>query len=443
MPTLPSFRNVVVLSIALRVALIVYSEWHDGHSVVKYTDIDYRVFSDAARFLLNPGPGNRAEGPLGELLGLNLTFGDPYTRETYRYTPLLALLLAPNEWLHPSFGKYLFAACDIFNGVLIYDLLVSFVLPKSAAVTENPSRVRDLATFYSALHLLNPLVFTISTRGSSESVLSLFVLLTLYAALKGRWDGAAIALGLSTHWKIYPVIYGAACLGVIGGSENAKGWNAYLRSLVNLRTLRFAALSASTFLGLGAGCYLLWGYPFLSESYLYHLHRLDHRHNFSPYFYLIYLTYPVSTGARTDLTLWSRLLRSPLASFAPQMLLALGTGLAFGRRKDDLVFAWFVQTVVFVVFNKVCTSQYFLWYLLLLPLLLPRLSMSRRWALAYGAVWVGTQALWLSEAYKLEFLGQNVFLGLWCRGLLYVGGNCWVLAGIMDGYQVHGLSPKK
>ncbi|KAJ6597062.1 glycosyltransferase family 50 protein [Mycena vulgaris] len=444
MPALPSFRHVLALSIALRVALIVYSEWHDAHSVVKYTDIDYRVFSDAARFLLNPGPGseNHAQGPLKKLFGLDLAVGDPYTRETYRYTPLLALLLAPNEWLHPAFGKYLFAACDIFNGMLIYDLLDSFVLPKaSAATSENPAPVplarRDLATLYSALHLLNPLVFAISTRGSSESVLSLFVLLTLYAALKGRWDAAAIALGLSTHWKIYPVIYGVACLGVIGGSEKAKGWNGYLRALVNQRTIRFAALSASTFLCLGAGCYLLWGYPFLYESYLYHLHRLDHRHNFSPYFYLIYLTYPsLEPSAALDLPLWNRLLRSPLTSFAPQMLLALGTGLAFGRRKDDLVFTWFVQTVVFVVFNKVCTSQYFLWYLLLLPLLLPRLSISRYNAIAYLVVWIGTQGLWLNEAYKLEFLGQNVFFGLWVRGLIYVAGNCWVLAGIMDSYDV-------
>ncbi|KAJ7709757.1 GPI mannosyltransferase 1 [Mycena rosella] len=435
MPALASFRDVLVLSVALRVGLIVYSEWHDAHSVVKYTDIDYRVFSDAARFLLNPGPQNRAQGSLKSLLGLDLTVGDPYTRETYRYTPLLALLLAPNEWLHPSFGKYLFAACDIFNGVLIYDLLVSFVLPRSAGVPENPTRVH-LATIYSALYLLNPLVFTISTRGSSESVLSLFVLLTLYAALKGRWDAAAIALGLSTHWKIFPVIYGVSCLGVIGGSGNAKGWSGYLRTLVNLRTIRFAVLSSSTFFCLNAGCYLVWGYPFLYESYLYHLHRLDHRHNFSPYFYLIYLTYPsLGSMAPPDLPMWNRLLRSPLTSFAPQMVLALGTGLAFGRKKDDLVFAWFVQTVVFVVFNKVCTSQYFLWYLLLLPLLLPRLSISRRNAIAYVGVWVGTQALWLSEAYKLEFLGQDVFFGLWVRGLIYVVGNCWVLAGIMDGYM--------
>ncbi len=61
--------------------------------------------------------------------------------------------------------------------------------------------------------------------------------------------------------------------------------------------------------------------------------------------------------------------------------------------------------------------------------------MSTRKAFTCLAVWVGVQALWLSEAYKLEFLGQNVFWGLWLRGLVYVVGNCWVLAEIMNGYK--------
>ena len=67
--TLPrvSFPIVLLFSAFLRVVLILYSEWHDAHSVVKYTDVDYRVFSDAARFLLNPssGDGNTAKGPYG------------------------------------------------------------------------------------------------------------------------------------------------------------------------------------------------------------------------------------------------------------------------------------------------------------------------------------------------------------------------------------------
>lgn len=66
----PSFSRIVLLSSLLRLALIVYSEWHDAHSVVKYTDVDYRVFSDAARFILNPTPDNRAEGPLASFLNV-------------------------------------------------------------------------------------------------------------------------------------------------------------------------------------------------------------------------------------------------------------------------------------------------------------------------------------------------------------------------------------
>lgn len=59
-----SIQNVVALSVVIRVVLILYSEWHDARSVVKYTDIDYRVFSDASSFLFHPDEGNIAQGPL-------------------------------------------------------------------------------------------------------------------------------------------------------------------------------------------------------------------------------------------------------------------------------------------------------------------------------------------------------------------------------------------
>lgn len=75
---LPSFRNVLLISIFLRIGLILYSEWHDARSVMKYTDVDYRVFSDAARFILHPGPGdaNQARGPLKHIFGFSSNFGE-------------------------------------------------------------------------------------------------------------------------------------------------------------------------------------------------------------------------------------------------------------------------------------------------------------------------------------------------------------------------------
>jgi phosphatidylinositol glycan class M len=111
------------------------------------------------------------------------------------------------------------------------------------------------ATLLSAVHLLNPLVFSISTRGSSEAVLSLFVLSTLYAALKEKWDLCAALLGLSTHWKIYPLVYGVSCLGVVSG--RGIGCAGMFKSIVNVKTMRFIFVSAGTFFVLGAGCYAL------------------------------------------------------------------------------------------------------------------------------------------------------------------------------------------
>ncbi len=70
-----SFRNVLYVSISLRIALIIYSEWHDARSLVKYTDVDYRVFTDAARFILQPTQHDHAQGPLFQWLGHNVTLG--------------------------------------------------------------------------------------------------------------------------------------------------------------------------------------------------------------------------------------------------------------------------------------------------------------------------------------------------------------------------------
>lgn len=93
---------MILFSAIFRIILIVIGEWQDSHMEVRYTDVDYIVFSDAASFM--------ASGQ------------SPYKRTTYRYSPLLAFLLIPNSFIHRSWGKFLFSASGT-NKFCLMDLM--------------------------------------------------------------------------------------------------------------------------------------------------------------------------------------------------------------------------------------------------------------------------------------------------------------------------------
>lgn len=176
-------------AILLRLALLFYGRWQDANSPMKYTDIDYLVFTDASRFV--------SQGQ------------SPYDRATYRYTPLLAWLLYPTTLTHSTlaipasvwfdFGKVLFAAGDIVTGWLILRILI-----------EKQGMGVERAGKFASLWLLNPMVANISTRGSSEGLLAVIVVAILWAVLLGRLRLAGVLLGLGVHFKIYPFVYAAS-----------------------------------------------------------------------------------------------------------------------------------------------------------------------------------------------------------------------------------------
>lgn len=232
-------KPVLVFSAAsmLRLAMLFYGQWQDQHSALKYTDIDYYVFTDASRYVHHGT--------------------SPYLRDTYRYTPLLAWVLTPTAWSEHwfSFGKALFAVGDILTGWLMILIL-------------QHSRQFSLgrATRYASIWLLNPMVATISTRGSSEGMLAFVTMLLLWTAVRGELALTGVLLGFAVHLKIYPFIYAVCLLWAMAPgpskleklevSKTIKETVDSLSALVTSGRLRLALSSALTLTALNTAMYL-------------------------------------------------------------------------------------------------------------------------------------------------------------------------------------------
>lgn len=368
-----SLSALMCAAALLRAALVAYGEWQDEVMVVKYTDVDYRVYTDAARLV--------AEGR------------SPYGRATYRYSPLLAAALVPNVLVHRAFGKAVFAAGDLLAAWLIARLL----------------RRRGASVLWAAAWLFNPLVFTVSTRGNADVVVCVLVLAVLALLADGRATASGAVYGAAVHTRIYPAVYAPALLLLLLAQPRGRRRGPLLR---------FGLAAAAVFVALGAACYAACGPDFVEHAFAYHLTRRDHRHNFSPYFYELYLGGAGAGGPG-----------GALAHFVPQFGLVLAFAGRYGAAWPELCLL--LQTMAFVALNKVCTAQYFVWYSALLPLVLPHLRLSPARGAAMAAVWLGAELHWLSWAYRLEFLGQDVFLGVWAAGLLFFAANAWVVLSIV------------
>jgi len=337
-----SSYGVYLAAAVLRAVLLAYGLWQDAHSPVKYTDIDYLVFTDAARFV------SRGQSP--------------YARETYRYTPLLAWLLLPTARATAApapppaaaaallaLGKALFALADVAAGHLLARVLTLPAAEGGRGLP--PARARAFA----AVWLLNPMVAAISTRGSSEGLVGALAAALVWAALRRRLALAAVLLGLAVHVKIYPFVYAPALLWwmddarLAGRGPRPQEARLSLRAFVTPARVRLAVLSLAVFLGLNAVMASLYGADFVRHTFLHHVSRLDHRHNFSPYNTQLYQA-SAAPPARL------RLPGVESFAFVPQLLLSTLL-IPLVAAKKDLAASMLAQTFAFVTFNKVCTSQ--------------------------------------------------------------------------------------
>ncbi|XAR71681.1 hypothetical protein NMG60_11018066 [Bertholletia excelsa] len=336
---------------------------------VRYTGIDYLVFSDTASLM--------ASGK------------SSCERTIYRYSPLIAFLLVPTSIIHRSWGSF-----------LSFSLIFTFSF--SCVIIENGSW--DLSVFINykfmcsssvIVWLFNPVTFTVGTRGNCEPIVCAMVLWIIMCLMTGNILQAAFWYGHVVHLSIYPIIYALPIILILDPLHFRHSKKPSLAEWGSKRFI-FGLISGVVFFIFSGFFFYLYGWEFLHKALLFHLTRVDPRHKISIYFYHIYLHY------KHEFSVLEKLI-----SFLPQFVVQLA--LIFGFA-PDLPFCLFVQTVAFVAFNKVITALYFVWFFCLLPSILPWSNMKLKWeGLSSIFIGVGTQIHWLMWGCLLEFKVKHVF----------------------------------
>lgn len=443
------FSAHLLINMLIRLALIKYGNYMDATSEVPYTDIDYRVVTDGAMHLRNDS--------------------SPYLRHTYRYSPLLAMSVMPNLTLNPNFGKFLFACFDLLIGILIKAIIcnefkrtflnnskavIHRINTKKAAqdankqllqehilegaITDKLSRKYEKVGEWSAyLWLYNPLTMVIGTRGNGDAISSCLVLASLYF-LQLPKQGMANALlsgvchGVAIHLRLYPIFFSLAYFLVLAQKPVDSVTNFFKAVLrPNRKQIALVLGTVSSLAAFTGYFYHKYGFEFLYETYIYHLERKDTRHNFSLFFYMQYLT-SAEAASFTGFPVLDKLLIG-----APSLAIILCLTFSLGTHFKTLPFCLFAQTFVMVAYNSVVTSQYFIWYLSLLPLCLKNLKrVGRGTAAAYVILWFLSQGGWLLPAYFLEFKGWNTFDLIWVQSLMLFSGNVFILQRLVTNFDV-------
>lgn len=267
------------------------------------------------------------------------------------------------------------------------------------------------------LWLLNPVSIIISARGNSDALIAAVVLMALAATTRQRPGLAGLLLGLAIHVRLYPIVFSLPIYLSFRSKTSFLGFKNIPSLTPNREQLSLVSACISFLVISTAFCYYLYGDKFLNESIIYHLIRKDTRHNYSLFFYLLYLN-PDQSG---------------LLLFLPQAVLLLVFTLAF-HQKENLAFCLFAQSFVVVTYNPVVTSQYWVWVLSLLPAIVPRLDLRPRTVALLSVLWGLAQLAWLIPAFLLEFRGRNTFMFLWFQGIGVFCANLAVLGRIVRAY---------
>ena len=427
------YHQRYVTSLLLRFFVILLTEYLYFYHGVLYTDIDYHVFTDGAKHVAK--------------------LESPYLRETYRYTPILAALMIPNIKLWYPIGKFFLSIIDVGVGYLIECLLKIQNNQSGEEKTLNDIiEEKTDNTFYgfaTLFYLYNPLTIVICTRGSADCIITFLVLWSLILLEEKKYYLSAFIYGFAVHFKIYPIIYAPAIYLYVIYKEFVRGKNQPLEPVKFIhkiffkiiQTIKMAVyylfskvaffyifISSGVFFFFLALFYKLLGYKFLYEYLLYHLIRKDHRHNYSIFYYTIYLTYD------NDFSKYLSLI-----TFLPQMILILAATLFLYK---DINLCLIALTMIFVHFNKVITAQYFIWYLSLIPLIIHKNNLFKRKkikTLIMFSVWMFFELIWNAASHKLEYEGQNYFISMLLIDIAFFLISCYFIKEIIVNNEKTGI----
>jgi phosphatidylinositol glycan class M len=373
-----SALNLLIIGLIVRVFSLFVMQYCERINNIPLTDVDYFVFSDAAAFVKQ---------------GLS-----PYLRHTYRYTPYLAWLLSPFN-SNPIFGKIIFILFDWLTAIAIYKIN---------------------GKISSSIYLFNPLTIGIAARGNAESIIAFLCVLSL-GTINYWWLSGPI-LAFAVHFKTFPAPWAITIwLHLASKKRNWKiqeNWKIQ-RIPCSFEGICYGCTSLITFALLTAHSYNLYGDQFINHAHLHHLTRQDTRHNFSIWFLPFYLCDGESSFGSF--------------CFFSQLILFFTISLKYF---DQIYFASFLHAFIFVTFNKVITSQYFIWYISLLPLIWNNLKdLNKINLLLITVLWFVGQGIWLIPAYYLEMKGENTFIFIHFCSLIHFALNIISISFIIKNFK--------
>ena len=217
--------------------------------------------------------------------------------------------------------------------------------------------------------------------------------------------------------------------------------------------IKFGITSILTLVGVTFLVYKKFGDEFLGNTYFYHMVRSDHRHNFSVWNMVLYME-QIPQVIKQDFFVTSNnvfggvninsIFNNKTFSTYPQLFICCVTPVILFFKDTQttdavakLIKIISIQTMLFVHFNKVITSQYFIWYLTYLPFFVDyfadKLENKKYFELIkIGTAWIAGQGIWLLFGFFLEFKNKNVFVELFGAGCTMLVANVYVICKLID-----------